>query len=207
MVFDLDGTLVDSLGDIITHLNGALADHGLPTRGAEQIAEWVGYGAEQLVARAVPSANLAAPVLATFRARYRGRPVIETHLYPGLDRVLDALEPRYQLAVLSNKPHDLTREVCAAVLARWPFAVIAGAHPDRAKKPDPQALRAVAAELDVDIAACAMVGDSEVDIQTARAAGATSIAVSWGMRPLAVLTDARPDRIVHTPDELLAALT
>lgn len=207
MVFDLDGTLVDSLPDIVTHLNGALGDHGLAVRSRDEIAEWVGYGVEQLVIRAVPRTELVAPVLATLRARYRARPVIDSQVYAGVDRVLDALAPRDRLAVLSNKPHELTVDVCKAVLARWPFAAICGAHRDRAKKPDPRALQAVAAELAVDVTACVMVGDSEVDVETARAAGARSIAVSWGMRPIGVLTDARPDQLVHTPDELLAALT
>ena len=206
VIFDLDGTLVDSLPDIVAHLNASLCDHGLAPRGRDEIAEWVGYGVEQLVRRAVPRTDLVAPVLATLRARYQARPVIESQLYAGLDRVLDALAPRFRLAVLSNKPHDLTVDVCKTLLARWPFAAIVGAHPERPRKPDGQALRAVATDLAVEAGACVMVGDSEVDIATARAAGAQSIAVSWGMRPVGVLADARPDHLVHTPDELLAAL-
>ena len=116
--------------------------------------------------------------------------------------MLDALAPRFRLAVLSNKPHELTVDVCGALLARWPFAAIAGQRPDRPHKPDPQALVAVAGELGFDVTACALVGDSEVDIATARAAGAPSIGVSWGLRPLAVLVDAKPNFIVHAPAEL-----
>ncbi len=202
LVFDLDGTLVDSLPDIMTHLNDALVDHGLAARSRDEIGEWVGYGAEQLVTRAVPDVALVAPVLATFRARYRSRPVIATRVYDGLDQVLDRVGTRYRLAVLSNKPHDLTRDVAGALLGRWPFAVIAGQRPDRPHKPDPQALRDVAAELGIDISACVLVGDSEVDVSTARAAGVPSIGVSWGLRPLAVLTEAAPDYLVHTPAEL-----
>ena len=147
VVFDLDGTLVDSLADIATHLNEALADHGLERRSRAEIAEWVGYGAEQLVMRAVPRGDLVAPVLATFRARYRSRPVIDSQLYGGIADVLDALAPRYQLAVLSNKPHELTVDVARALLSRWPFAVIAGQRPNHPHKPDPQALRDVAVRL------------------------------------------------------------
>jgi len=202
LVFDLDGTLVDSLPDIMTHLNDALVDHGLAARSRDEIGEWVGYGAEQLVTRAVPEMALVAPVLATFRARYRSRPVIATRVYDGLDQVLDRAGSRYKLAVLSNKPHDLTREVAEALLGRWPFAVISGQRPDRPHKPDPQALRDVAAELAIDVNACVLVGDSEVDVSTARAAGVPSIGVSWGLRPLAVLTEAAPDYLVHTPAEL-----
>ena len=202
IVFDLDGTLVDSLADIVAHLNDALVEHGVPARDPIEIAKSVGHGAEQLVVHAVPRQDMVAPVLATFRARYRARPVIETRVYAGLDRVLDALASRYQLAVLSNKPHELTVAVAQALLARWPFAAIAGARADRAKKPDPQALRDVAAELGIDVTACTLVGDSEVDVATARAAGAPSIGVSWGLRPLAVLEAAKPDYVVHAPHEL-----
>lgn len=202
VVFDLDGTLVDSLADIATHLNEALADHGLVRRSRDEIAEWVGYGADQLVMRAVPRGDLVAPVLATFRARYRSRPVIDSQLYDGIADVLDALSPRYQLAVLSNKPHELTVDVARALLSRWPFAVIAGQRPNHPHKPDPQALRDVAARLGADVTTCALVGDSEVDVATARGASATSIAVSWGLRPIGVLTDARPDHLVHAPGEL-----
>jgi phosphoglycolate phosphatase len=204
IVFDLDGTLVDSLADIATHLNGALGDHGLQPRNRDEIGEWVGYGAEQLVVRAVPNTELVAPVLATFRARYRARPVIETHLYAGIAAVLDQLAGRYALAVLSNKPHELTVDVCKQLLARWSFTVIEGQRPDRPRKPDPQALRGIAEQLGIAATACALVGDSEVDVATARAAHATSVGVSWGMRPLAVLQQAAPDHLVHAPAELAA---
>lgn len=204
IVFDLDGTLVDSLADIATHLNGALGDHGLQPRNRDEIGEWVGYGAEQLVVRAVPNTELVTPVLATFRARYRARPVIETHLYAGIAAVLDQVAGRYALAVLSNKPHELTVDVCKALLAPWSFAVIEGQRPDRPRKPDPLALRGIADQLGVAATACALVGDSEVDVATARAAQATSVGVSWGMRPLAVLEQAAPDHLVHAPAELAA---
>jgi phosphoglycolate phosphatase len=202
IVFDLDGTLVDSLADIVAHLNAALADHGMPPRSRDEIGEWVGYGAEQLVMRAVPRADMVAPVLATFAARYRSRPVIDTCVYAGLPAVLDALVPRFAIAVLSNKPHELTVDVCRALLGRWPFAAIHGQRPDRPRKPEPDALRGIARELAVDVSSCVLVGDSEVDVATARAAAVPSIAVSWGLRPLAVLADAKPDCLVHAPAEL-----
>ena len=122
-------------------------------------------------------------------------PVNETRIYPDLPAVLDALVANHRLAVLSNKPHELTMEVCKALLGRWPFAVIEGQRPDRPRKPDPRALRHVSDQLGVELVACALVGDSEVDIATARGAGATSIGVSWGLRPLAVLTEAAPDHL------------
>jgi phosphoglycolate phosphatase len=206
VVFDLDGTLVDSLADNITHLNGSLADHGLPMHTPDDIGTWVGYGAEQLVRRAVHDAAHVPAVLATFRARYKAAPVIETHLYAGLSAVLDELAPRTKLAVLSNKPHELTVNVVAQVLARWPFAVVQGQRDGHPRKPDPGALVAVCRELGVAPASCAMVGDSEVDIATARAAGVLAVGVTWGLRDVAVLREAQPDVLVSSPDELAHVL-
>jgi len=144
VIFDLDGTLVDSLDDIAAHLNGALADRGLPERTRDEVRAWVGHGAEQLIVRAVPNADEVAPVLARFRARYRDRPMIATRVYDGLGPVLDAIAPGRALAVLSNKPHELTVAIAEQVLARWRFAVVSGQRPERPHKPDPgAALRAL----------------------------------------------------------------
>jgi phosphoglycolate phosphatase len=202
VVFDLDGTLIDSFVDIVTHLNDALADHGLPQHSREDIGEWVGYGADELVRRAVPSEDLVEPVLQRYRVRYTARPVVDTRVFDGLDVVLDSLAKRYPLAVLTNKPHDLTLEVMDTLLSRWRFAAVHGQRAHLPRKPDPQALRNIAIELGVDVRSCVLVGDSEVDVATARSAGAPSIGVSWGLRPLSVLTEAAPDYLVHTPDEI-----
>jgi phosphoglycolate phosphatase len=204
VIFDLDGTLVDSLPDIIAHLNAAMTDHGLPTRTPVEIGEWVGYGAEQLVQRAVPDANQVPAVLATFRARYKAHPVIDTKVYAELPAFLDTLAPRHTLAVLSNKPHELTVSVVEQLLARWPFAVVHGQRADRPRKPDPEALFAVCRELDLPPADVVLVGDSEVDIQTARAAGARGICVSWGLRDPVLLQAANPDVMVDSVAELAA---
>jgi phosphoglycolate phosphatase len=207
VVFDLDGTLVDSLADIITHLNDALIDHGVPARSAVEIGEWVGYGAEQLVQRAVPEAALVTPVLATYRARYRARPVIATKLYDGLSTVLDTLAPDRRLAVLSNKPHDLTVVIVQQLLGTWPFTVVHGQHPERPRKPDPGSIRNVCGELKIPLADAVMIGDSEVDIATARAANMRGICVTWGLRDAASLRAASPEFAVDTPAELGALLT
>jgi len=204
LVFDLDGTLVDSLDDIMLHLNAALAEKGLSTRTRAEVGEWVGYGAEQLVVRAVPHPEMVADMLARFRAHYRARPVVHTHVYAQLGAVLDRISVGRKLAVLSNKPHDLTVEVCDALLRRWPFAVIAGQRAGKPHKPDPAALLDVCSELALAPEECVMIGDSEVDIGTARAAGVPCVAVSWGLRSLDIIEAARPDHLVGTPVELAA---
>jgi len=202
LVFDLDGTLVDSLEDIMLHLNSALAEKGLPGWSREDVGEWVGYGAENLVIRAVPHPEMVADTLARFREHYRARPVVHTRVYPDLPAVLDRIGQGRKLAVLSNKPHELTVRVCEQLLGAWPFAVIAGARSGKPHKPDPAALLDVCSELALSPSECVMIGDSEVDIETARAANVPSVAVSWGLRVLRVIEAARPDVLVHTPSEL-----
>jgi len=204
LVFDLDGTLVDSLDDIMLHLNAALADKGLPIRSREEVGEWVGYGAENLVIRVVPHPEMVADTLARFREHYRARPVVHTCVYPDLANVLDRIAPGRKLAVLSNKPHELTVRVCEQLLGAWPFSVIAGQRSGKPHKPDPAALLDVCAELALSPSECVMIGDSEVDVATGRAAHIPSVAVSWGLRALSILEAAKPDYLVHTPGELAA---
>lgn len=207
LVFDLDGTLVDSLDDIMLHLNAALAEKGLTGWSRSEVGEWVGYGAEHLVIRAVPHPEMVADTLARFREHYRARPVVYTHVYPDLPRVLDRISPGRKLAVLSNKPHELTVRVCEQLLGTWPFAVIAGQRAGKAHKPDPEALLDVCTELAIPPSECVMIGDSEVDVATARAAGVPSVAVSWGLRALPILENAKPDYLIHGPAELEALFT
>jgi phosphoglycolate phosphatase len=202
LVFDLDGTLVNSLGDIAHHLNDALAERGLPTHDPAQIGSWVGEGTDTLVARAVARPDLRDEVAVAYRARYRAHPVIHTHVYAGLAEVLDGLaEP---LAIVSNKPHDLTVAIAQQLLHRWPFRAITGEREGRPRKPDPAGVLAVLHELGAAPGRATMIGDSEVDIATARAAGLRSIAVTWGFRPRDKLTAA--DAIVDAPPALAALL-
>jgi phosphoglycolate phosphatase len=194
ILFDLDGTLVDSLDDIAAALVAALADHDLPAPAREQVRAWIGGGARTLVARALAGRGdaLVEPVLDRFRVHYAAAPVVHTHVYAGLPAVLDRMVSAGRtLAVLTNKPHDLAVRICDALLAPWPFAVIAGARSGVPLKPDPTPARLVAAELDVAPEACALVGDAGTDIETARAAGMIAVGVSWGFRPRDELSGAQ----------------
>jgi phosphoglycolate phosphatase len=203
LVFDLDGTLVDSLGDIAHHLDDALAERGLPTYDTAQIGQWVGEGTDKLVARAVARPELRDEVAAAYRARYRAHPVVTTHVYPGLPAVLDGLAGT-PLAVLSNKPHDLTCTIAQRLLHRWSFAIIAGEREGWARKPDPTGLLSIIAQLGFTPADAVMIGDSEIDVATAKAARVPSIAVTWGFRPRERLTGA--DALADTPAQLAQLL-
>jgi phosphoglycolate phosphatase len=201
-VFDLDGTLVDTIDDIATHLNDSLASRGLPGHSRAQIIRWIGHGADYLVRSAVPDASLAPAVLAEYRERYSARPVVAAQLYPGLDAALDVIARRCKLAVLSNKPQESTTGVAALLLTRWPFVVIAGQRADHPRKPEAAAALEVLRELGCAPGDAVMIGDSDVDISTARNAGMRSIGVAWGFRGADGLADA--DLLVQTPAELAA---
>lgn len=209
-IFDLDGTLVDSLPDIAAHLNTALAEAGLTTYSNDEVKRWVGSGAAQLVGRAVAARQGAGDhdtdravfedVFARFRAHYRTAPYGRTSVFAGLAEALDAIAVDRRVAVLSNKPHDLVVTIAEALLAKWSFAPVLGEKPGTPRKPDPTALLAIAAELDVPPGECVMVGDSEIDVATAAAAGMPSVAVTWGLCDPEVLAGAT--HVVSTPEEL-----
>ncbi|HEU0032655.1 MAG TPA: HAD hydrolase-like protein [Kofleriaceae bacterium] len=198
IVFDLDGTLVDSLPDIAHHLTAAMADEGLPPPALDDVRAWVGRGARQLVESAV-GRDAAPRVLDRFRARYQASPFGRTVLFPGIAEMLDAVTRRHALAVLSNKPHDLVVAIVDALLARWRFRAVAGEQPGRPRKPDAGAILPVVSELGVSPQDCVLVGDSEIDLQTARAAAMPSVIVGWGMRDADQLL---ADHVVRTPAEL-----
>jgi phosphoglycolate phosphatase len=207
IIFDLDGTLVDSLEDIASALGGALADAGLARPPVELVRSWIGDGAHSLVRRAVDGRADVDAVLAAFRERYRAQPIVSTRLYDGIGAALDQLAaPGRSFAVLSNKPHELTRIIADQLLGPWPFAAVFGQRPGLPLKPDPTVALVAAGELGVSPARCAFVGDSAVDVETARAAGMRSVAVAWGFRDRAELEAAQPDVIVDQPRQLAAAI-
>jgi phosphoglycolate phosphatase len=210
-VFDLDGTLVDSVDDIASALASALADDGLPGPALAQVRGWVGDGARALVARAVAGARADGGaavdrVLVRFRAHYRAVPVRHSRVYDGVTAVLDRLAADgWRLGVLSNKPHDLTTLIVDRLLPGR-FEAVAGHRPGVPLKPDPTAAHALGAELGVSPGGSAMIGDSAVDVATAHAAGMIAIAVTWGLRPRAELVAAAPHHLVDTPAQLLDVL-
>ncbi|MEZ4403767.1 MAG: HAD family hydrolase [Kofleriaceae bacterium] len=206
-IFDLDGTLLDSHADLAAALATALAGAGLPAPSATALRAMVGAGARALVERAVAGRADVEPVLAGFRAAYRARPLVETRLYAGLAPALDALTARgLTFAVVSNKPHELTTYLVAQLLAAWPFAAVYGHRPELPLKPDPTSTLCAADELGVAPAQCAFIGDSAIDVATARAAGMRAVAVTWGFRDRGELLAAGPDAVVDAPAELPAAI-
>jgi phosphoglycolate phosphatase len=208
-VFDLDGTLLNSLGDIALAMNHALAHHGLPTHPLPDYRHFVGEGVRVLVARAVPAGreDQHEAVLATYRAFYAEHMLDNTRPYPGIPEVLARLEAEgVKLAVLSNKPDGATRRLVAALLPQVPFGAVYGERPGVPRKPDPTAALGVAAELGVAPGDCAFIGDTAVDMGTARAAGMYGVGVTWGFRDVEELQSHGARALAHTADELLRAL-
>ena len=203
-LFDLDGTLVDSLEDIALALDAALIDHGLSPPTRAQVRSWIGGGVRSLVAQAVEPARVDS-VLARFVLHYADKPVVHTHLYDGIAHVLDELSARGdRLAVVTNKPQALAAAICDRLLARWSFAAIVGQRDGTPPKPDPTLALAVARDIDVPPVSCVFVGDSAVDIMTGRAAQMMTVGVTWGFRPRDELVAAGAAMIVDTADGLLA---
>ncbi len=203
-LFDLDGTLIDSVADIAAAVNAALAEFGYPTHPLEPFYDFVGEGVEHLITRALQPAPFDRAVLERYRQLYAGEMTQRTQTYPGVALVLAELQARgWQLAVLSNKPHPATCALVAHYFPRVAFAAVAGQKPDVPRKPDPQAALQIAAQLGVAPADCAFIGDTAVDLQTGRNAGMRAIGVTWGFRPAEVQ---QADAVVSDAAGLLQAL-
>jgi phosphoglycolate phosphatase len=207
LVFDLDGTLVDSSRDIASSANEALGRvvPGTPQIPLDAILAYVGDGARLLVERCLQHARLdLSPddVLPVYLECYAGRLLDATHVYPGVGEALEALEGT-PLAVLTNKPGDFSRAILEGLGVARRFARIWGAGDVLSRKPDPDGLRRLMAELGSSPAETWMVGDSATDVNTARAAGARSAGVTWGFHPAGVRA-AGPDLLLDNPRELAA---
>jgi phosphoglycolate phosphatase len=212
IVFDLDGTLVDSRRDLAESANALLAACGCATQSEDAIGRMVGDGAATLVARAFAAGGCPQPpdALARFLRIYESRLLQCTRPYGKIDEVLAGLAPRLPLAVLTNKPVASTRRILDGLdLARFflPDLVLGGDGP-LPRKPDPAGLRALCDRVGVEPAETLMVGDSVVDCQTARAAGTQICLASYGFGfegfPLGAL---RPgERLIESPADLVALL-
>jgi phosphoglycolate phosphatase len=207
VLFDLDGTLADTLADITSSLNVALAGVGLPPVSQASAAACVGWGVRRLVENAVPAAGpeLIDELVTRFRAHYTEHLVVDTRPYPGIPELLDALAGRgLPLGILSNKPDRMTRRIAAEVFGRWRWAEVIGQRDDLPRKPDPAGALLCAAALGRPHGEIVLVGDTDVDIATAHAAGMVPVAVSWGFRPFAEVAAAGPAAVIGRPAELLA---
>jgi phosphoglycolate phosphatase len=196
VVFDLDGTLVDSSRDLAKATNAALAAvaPGVPPLSLAVVRSFVGEGAGVLITRSLAQAGIrktAEEVLPTFLDRYRRCLLETTRLYPGVLETLDRLGGR-TLAVLTNKPGDMSRAILAGLGVARRFARIYGGGDFPSRKPDPAGLLLLLHELGVGSQETVLVGDSAVDVRTGRAAGVATVGVTYGLNPES-LREAPPD--------------
>ena len=190
VIFDLDGTLADSLEDIASAMNRTLAAHAFPEHPVSDYRAFVGEGVRKLVERALPpgTEGLRDAFLAAYQADYAEHLLDATRLFPGIPEVLDALQVRgVPVAVLSNKSDGPTRRLVEALCGRWAFRAVFGERPGVPRKPDPTSALALADALGAPPESVAFVGDTGVDMLTARTASMRPVGVLWGFRPKEVL--------------------
>jgi phosphoglycolate phosphatase len=209
VIFDLDGTIADTLRDIAESMNETLAAHGLPTHDLVRYKRVVGGGAKNLASLLLPQdkQHLIDELTREFRARYAERPIQHSRPYPGMLELLEALVTRgHPLAVLSNKPDHLTKPIVAQLFPNIAFVRVLGESPAYPRKPDPASALALSKDLGVAPNRCVLVGDTSIDVRTARAANMLPIGVRWGFHDPSELREAGARHLLGHPSELLDVL-
>ena len=202
-LFDMDGTLLDTLDDLTAAVNHTMAQYGYPRRTREEVRQGLGNGAVKLIAALLPEGE-ATPdfdaIMRDYKAWYQAHTCVLTRPYPGVPELLEHLTRQgCRVAIVSNKPHGAACELAEKF---FPGVPTFGESPETPRKPAPDmvfhALTALGAEKDTAV----YVGDSEVDVQTARNAGLPLIAVSWGFRGRKALAEAGAATIVDAAAEI-----
>ncbi|MFZ2631312.1 MAG: HAD family hydrolase [Desulfosalsimonadaceae bacterium] len=208
VLFDLDGTLLDTLADIAGAVNRALEKNGFSGHPVDVCRSFVGDGARTLISRALPPKQATDDTidrcLADFRQDYARNWHLTTRPYPRIPELLHQLSGRgVRFSVLSNKPHEFTVKCVERFLSGHPFEMVFGQRENVPLKPDPSGALEIARRMDVRPAACLFVGDSPVDMRTAANAGMDAVGVSWGFTERKDLAVHRPGAIVSEPLEIL----
>ncbi len=206
VIFDLDGTLLDSIEDIASSMNKVLESLQLPTHKIEDYKYFVGGGVDILVENALSnqSKEIKDEVTKRFKIEYDGKLHSKTLPYDGIYELLDKLKKLdINLAVLSNKPHEFTVSYVNHFFKNYNFKEIHGQKKDVPKKPDPKAALDIVKCLDSSCENTYFIGDTKIDMQTAKSANMTAIGVLWGFRDEKELRDFGADFIVSNPLEIL----
>lgn len=208
ILFDLDGTLLDTLSDLADSMNAVLAGMGFAPHPHDAYRHFVGDGMEALAHRVLPQGQRTSAsierCLNDMRARYRDHWADKSAPYPGIAELLTALSERQlSLNVLSNKPDELTRLMVDRFLPHWPWDQVRGARPEIMKKPDPSAAMAIADQLGLAPGQFLYLGDTNTDMRTAIAAGMTPIGALWGFRDRQELVTSGAKAVIDHPLDLL----
>ena len=209
-IFDMDGTLLDTLGDIANASNYALARMGYPIHDQRDYLDYIGHGPNVLLGRALPGEARAPETIerakALFLEYYAAHAQDETRPYPGIVEMLRQLKDAgMTTAIYSNKP-DVNVKRLAPIYFPGLFAVSVGFRDGVKPKPDPAAVFEMLEQCGVTQSEAAYIGDSGVDMTTGKNAGLSAIGVSWGFRPVKELWDTGADAVADTADELLKIL-
>ena len=208
-VFDLDGTLLDTLEDLYLATNSALESHSMPRRSRDEVRMFVGNGVEMLIRRAVPSCTdeeTTLAVLADFKTTYAAICEDHTRPYDGILDMLRALrEKGIRVAVVSNKFDAATKQLCQKYFGDL-VEVAIGERAGVRKKPAPDTVYEALKEMGVTSEGAVYIGDSDVDIQTARNCGMPCISVTWGLRDKDFLLQSGAEILVDTPERLLGVI-
>lgn len=211
VIFDLDGTLLNTIDDISNSMNSVLGRFGFPTHGKDAYKYFVGEGMDTLVRRALPEnhrddATMAKCVSAMIE-EYEMKATKNTRPYPGIPALLDALRARgLRIAVLSNKPDGPTKSIVSALLSDWKFDAVVGSRPGIPLKPDPTAALETAANMGIPPERFIYCGDTEIDMRMAKTARMYPVGALWGYRTADELRAAGAQALIGKPLELLDLL-
>ena len=203
LLFDLDGTLMNTLQDITDSVNYAMGEMNFPTRTPEEVRLAVGNGVVKLMENLLPdeSEDTIEKILGIFRPYYALHASDKSLPYEGLPAVLEQLQANgYVCGIVSNKPDEATSEIGKTFFPSFPLAL--GQREDIPRKPNAAPIEFALNTLGGTKADCIYIGDSEVDVKTAQNAGVSCIGVTWGFRDEAVLVEAGAKHLAHTPEEL-----
>jgi phosphoglycolate phosphatase len=211
IIFDLDGTLLDTLEDLANSANRVLSEKGFPTHRLDSYRYFVGDGSARLITRALPedkrNDDMIQLCLAAFLKDYRRNWNVKTKPYDGIAEMLDSLSARgLKMAVLSNKPHDFTKQCATELLKNWRFEAILGQRKDVPRKPDPVGALEIAHHLGMSPLDFLFLGDSAVDMKTALAAGMFPVGACWGFRPAKELLENGARALIKRPPEMIDLL-
>lgn len=209
VIFDLDGTLLNTISDLGYACNYALDQEGLPTHEISEYVNMVGNGLRKLIELSAPNASPETidRLITHCKRYYNGHSTDTTQPYPGMSELLETLASHdVKLAVASNKYQEAVDKIIRHFFPDIPFAAIMGQIESRPIKPDPAIINVIMEQTASSPEETVMVGDSAVDIETARRAGVISVAVKWGFSPEEDLRDAMPTHLVSSAEEILSLL-
>lgn len=203
ILFDLDGTLIESLSDLVTAVNKTMTHYGYPTKTREEVRMAVGSGVRRLIGDLLPDAegDYLEQVIETYRIYYAGCCQEQTQPYDGIVEALKQLQKKYPVAIVSNKPDPAVKLLCRQYFGDI-YAL--GENPDCPRKPAPDMLQRAMADIGVDT--CIYVGDSDVDVLTAKNAGVPCLSVLWGYRDRACIEAAGGTTFCDDTAKLVEAL-